>query len=138
MGADDHDGLIRQGCSASVQAAMDGGTGIPEHEDNTYDTPDLSHTSDDTIRGHVFCSFLSLLLIKELQDRLSDKGVGIEWNDLVNDLEDFREIRIQTSDKDVLLRSELKGDTGKVFQAVGIAIPPKVRMLDKEGAIVNA
>jgi len=68
---------------------------------------------------------------------LHDKGCRIEWNDLIRDLEDLREIRIQTSDKDVLLRSELKGDTGRVFQAVGTAIPPKVCMLDKKGAIVD-
>ena len=104
----------------------------------TLTTRPIYHKCDDTIRGHVFCSFLSLLLIKELQDRLSDKEISIEWNDLINGLEDLREIRIQTGDKDVLLRSELRGDTGKVFQAVGVAIPPKVRMFDKEGAILNA
>lgn len=104
----------------------------------TLTTRPIYHKCDDTIRGHVFCSFLSLLLIKELQDRLSDKGWRIEWDDLINDLEDLKEIRIQTSDKDVLLRSELKGDTGKVFQAAGMAVPPKVRMFDKEGALLNA
>lgn len=103
----------------------------------TLTTRPIYHKCDDTIRGHVFCSFLSLLLIKELQDRLNDKGCRIEWNDLIRDLEDLREIRIQTTDKDVLLRSELKGDTGRVFQAVGMAIPPKVRMLAKEGEIVD-
>jgi len=101
-------------------------------------TRPIYHKCDDTIRGHVFCSFLSLLLIKELQEHLSVKGWILEWDDLINDLEDLKEIRIQTSDKEVLLRSELKGDTGKVFQAVGMAIPPKVRMFDKEGALLHA
>jgi transposase len=104
----------------------------------TLTTRPIYHKCDDTIRGHVFCSFLSLLLIKELQDRLSDKGLSIQWDDLINDLEDLKEIRIQTSDKDVLLRSELKGDTGKVFQAVGVAIPPKVSMFDKKGVLLDA
>jgi len=103
----------------------------------TLTTRPIYHKCDDTIRGHVFCSFLSLLLIKELQGRLSDKGLSIEWDDLINDLEDLREIRIRTSDKDVLLRSELKGDSGKVFQAAGVAIPPKVHMFDKEGVLLN-
>ena len=104
----------------------------------TLTTRPIYHKCDDTIRGHVFCSFLSLLLIKELQDRLSDKGLSIEWDDLINDLEDLKEIRIQTSDKDVLLRSELKGDTGKVFQAVGVAIPQRVSMFDKKGILLDA
>jgi len=101
-------------------------------------TRPIYHKCDDTIRGHVFCSFLSLLLIKELQSRLSDRGWSLEWDDIINDLEELKEIRIQTGDKDVLLRSELKGDTGKVFQSVGIAIPPKVCMLDRQGEGLNA
>ena len=30
----------------------------------------IYHKCDDTIRGHVFCSFLALLLLKELQDTM--------------------------------------------------------------------
>lgn len=33
-------------------------------------TRPIFHKCDETIRGHVFCSFLSLILRKELQDRL--------------------------------------------------------------------
>ena len=32
----------------------------------------------------------------------------------------------------MLLRSELKGDVGKTFQAAGVAIPPKIIMLGKD------
>ena len=31
----------------------------------------IFHKCDETIRGHVVCSFLALLLRKELEDRLS-------------------------------------------------------------------
>jgi len=67
-----------------------------------------------------------------------DGGAGIPEHEDDPDLEELREIRIQTGDKDVLLRSEMKGDTGKVFQAVDMAVPPKVRMLDKEKTNGNA
>jgi transposase len=38
------------------------------------DTRPIFHQRDETIRGHVFCSFLALLLRKELRDRLTSKG----------------------------------------------------------------
>jgi len=34
------------------------------------ETRPIFHKCDETIRSHVFCSFLALLLRKELQDRL--------------------------------------------------------------------
>lgn len=102
-------------------------------------TRPIYHKCDETIRGHVFCSFLSLLLIKELQDRLDKKDWKGEWADHINDLEGVKEIRIDTGDKKVILRSELKGDSGKLFQAAGVAIPSTVRIMKKdENQVVNS
>ena len=95
-------------------------------------TRPIYHKCDETIRGHVFCSFLSLLLIKELQRRMDQRGWHVEWADLMNNLEEVKEIRIQTGGKEVLLRSELKGDAGKAFQAAGVAVPPTVRIMSMD------
>ncbi len=89
-------------------------------------TRPIYHKCDETIRGHVFCSFLALLLIKELQERLDKKGWQVE------------EVRIMTGDKEVTLRTELKGDAGKAFQAVGVAVPPTVRVNMNEENTVNS
>jgi transposase len=43
------------------------------------DTRPTFHKCDETIRGHVFCSFLALLLRKELEDRLARKQWKVEW-----------------------------------------------------------
>jgi len=43
------------------------------------DTRPIFHKCDETIRGHVFCSFLALLLRKELEDRLARKEWKLEW-----------------------------------------------------------
>jgi transposase len=94
-------------------------------------TRPIYHKCDETIRGHVFCSFLSLLLIKELQGRMEKRGWKVEWADLMSDLDELKEIRIQTGNKEVLLRSELKGSAGKALQAVGVAVPPTVRIIAK-------
>ncbi|MCP4895528.1 MAG: IS1634 family transposase, partial [bacterium] len=50
------------------------------------ETRPIYHKCDDTIRGHVFCSFLALLLIKELESRLERRGWRVEWRRLLDDL----------------------------------------------------
>jgi len=94
-------------------------------------TRPIYHKCDETIRGHVFCSFLSLLLIKELQKRMSEKGWEVEWADLINDLEELKETIIETGNKEVILRSELKGESGKAFQAAGVSVPQRVKITVK-------
>lgn len=92
-------------------------------------TRPIYHKCDETIRGHVFCSFLSLLLIRELQERMGKRGWEAEWSDVMNNLEEVKETRIKTGNKEVFLRSELRGEAGKAFQATGAAVPPAVRII---------
>jgi transposase len=42
------------------------------------ETRPIYHKCDDTIRGHVFCSFLALVLQRELQSRLESRGWQVE------------------------------------------------------------
>ncbi len=42
-------------------------------------TRPIFHKRDETIRGHVFCSFLALVLKKDLTDRLAAHGAKLEW-----------------------------------------------------------
>src|SRR5262249_2100233 len=49
-------------------------------------TRPIYHSSDMAIRGHVFCSFLALLLVKELEDRLHRHNIAAEWDDILRDL----------------------------------------------------
>ena len=43
------------------------------------ETRPIFHKQDETIRGYVFCSFLALLLRKELDQRLEKVGLQLEW-----------------------------------------------------------
>lgn len=95
-------------------------------------TRPIYHKCDETIRGHVFCSFLSLLLIKELQERINKRGWEVEWSGLINDIEGLKETWLQMGNKEVFIRSELKGAAGKVFQSVGVAVPQKVKIVVKD------
>ena len=40
------------------------------HVKSVLETRPIYHKCDETIRGHVFCSFLALILLKELLERL--------------------------------------------------------------------
>jgi transposase len=50
-------------------------------------TRPIYHSSDMAIRGHVFCSFLALVLAKELEDRLAQHRTAAEWGDIRSDLD---------------------------------------------------
>jgi len=92
-------------------------------------TRPIYHKRDETIRGHVFCSFVALVLRKELQDRLDEKGWKCEWADIISDLDDLLEMEIKVNGKSYVIRSETNGTTGKVAQACGVALPPTLRQL---------
>jgi transposase len=91
------------------------------------DTRPIYHKCTETIRGHVFCSFLALCLRKELADRLAAGGSALEWKDVVRDLVELQEMHTVFSGKSFILRSQLKGCAHKVLQAAGVAVPPTVR-----------
>ena len=93
------------------------------------ETRPIYHKRDETIRGHVFCSFLALLLRHELQSRLVARGHKFEWADVIADLERLQQVEVEQDGKRFLLRSELVGTCGNVFQAVGVAIPPTVQQV---------
>jgi hypothetical protein len=99
-------------------------------------TRPVHHQQDANIRGHVFCSFLALVLIRELQRRMISRNRLFEWADLIRDLNELTETDVRTVDgKCFTLRSELKGCCGSVFQAVGVAVPPTIRASTPKTAV---
>ena len=92
-------------------------------------TRPIYHHHDATIRGHVFCSFLALVLRQELQTRLEKRGHDFEWADVIEDLGQLHTTEVQPDGKRFLLRDEAQGTCGSVFQAAGIALPPTVHQL---------
>jgi len=95
------------------------------------DTRPIFHKRDETIRGHVFCSFLALILRKALQERLQAQGHDFEWAHVVADLDALQQIHVQHQDKSFLLRTETQGTCGKVLQAVGVAVPVTVQRIEE-------
>jgi hypothetical protein len=93
-------------------------------------TRPIYHQTDAAIRGHVFCSFLALVLRKELEERLSHVQPKPEWKQLLADLDRLQEIEAEQDGKRFILRTPVTGVAGKVFQAVGVALPPNIRAAD--------
>jgi transposase len=96
---------------------------------SVLDTRPVYHQIAETIRGHVFCSFLALVLRKELQKRLEDHGYSFAWSAIKQDLNALHEVTLEERGKSLAVRTECLGTCGKVFQAVGVAIPPAIREL---------
>ena len=90
-------------------------------------TRPIYHRCDETIRGHVFCSFLALILRQELQARLDARGHEFEWADVIGDLDRLQLVEVEQDGKRFLLRSAVQGTCGKEFQTVGVALPPTVQ-----------
>ena len=91
------------------------------------DTRPIYHQKNASIRGHVFCSFLALVLRKALEDRLAAVRLKCEWGTLLMDLDRLQEIETEQDGKRFILRTPVTGDAGHAFQAVGIALPPNIR-----------
>jgi hypothetical protein len=79
---------------------------------SVLETRPVYHHRDETIRGHVFCSFLALRLMgadpARPRPRRGDRD---------------RQGRLKIS----FSRTETTGTAGKVFQAAGVALPPTVK-----------
>jgi transposase len=91
------------------------------------ETRPVYHQRDENIKGHVFCSFLALVLRKALEQRLNDAGHVFEWADIKQDLKALQQVDIHEDGKRFAIRSECKGHCGKIFQAVKVALPPTIR-----------
>jgi hypothetical protein len=90
-------------------------------------TRPIYHSSDAAIRGHVFCSFLALILRKELDERCRAAGFRPEWGDVLRDLDRLQEVAISKEGRQMTLRTPATGVIGPLFKAARIALPPNVR-----------
>jgi transposase len=94
------------------------------------ETRPIYHKCDETIRGHVFCSFLAMVLLKELMGRLEASGNTVEWQRLRDDLQDLQEVTVHTETKSFVIRTAAKGDVSKALQAAGVALGRVIRSED--------
>src|SRR6516165_3911120 len=90
-------------------------------------TRPIFHKLDETIRGHVFCSFLALVLKKELEDRIAALGRSSSWPEIIADLDSLTETELEHDGKVFLVRSTPRPAASLALRAAGVALPPTVR-----------
>ena len=95
------------------------------------ETRPIYHRLDETIRGQVACSFLALVLKKELEDRLAaaDSGVRASWPAAIADLDSLTETEVEQDGKRFLLRSSPSPGATLALSALGVALPPTLRKI---------
>ena len=93
------------------------------------ETRPIYHKCNETIRGHVFCSFLALLLKTELERRMKFANLQCEWAQVVRGLEALQQVEATFQDKRFLLRSQLGAEASAALRATGVAAPPTLREL---------
>jgi hypothetical protein len=91
-------------------------------------TRPIYHECDETIRGHMFSSFLALVLRQELEGRLARDGHDFEWADVIQDLDRLQLVEVEQDGKRFLLHSEVTSTCGAVIRAAGVAVPPTVHL----------
>jgi hypothetical protein len=90
-------------------------------------TRPIFHKLDETIRGHVFCSFLALVLKKALEDRIVALARSGSWPQIIADLDSLTETEIEHGGKRFLVRSAPRPAASLALRAAGVALPPTVR-----------
>jgi transposase len=93
------------------------------------DTRPIYHRCNETIRGHVFCSFLALLLKTELERRMKFADFKCEWAQVIRGLDSLQQVEVTFQDKRFVLRSPLTSEASAALRATGVAAPPTLREL---------
>jgi transposase len=90
-------------------------------------TRPIFHKLDETIRGHVFCSFLALVLKKALEDRITALDRTCSWPEIIADLDSLIETEIEHDGKRFIVRSAPRPAASLALRTAGVALPPTVR-----------
>ena len=100
-------------------------------------TRPIYHSSDAAIRGHVFCSFLALVLRKELDVRCREAGIKPEWGDVLRDLDRLQQGEVAQGDKTWRVRTEAGATAVALLRACGIAVPPRIQGIPPPAAATS-
>src|ERR1700756_4664036 len=92
-----------------------------------FSTRPIFHNLDETIRGHVFCSFLALVLKTALEERNAAVGRMASWPQIIADLDSLTETEIEYDGKRFIVRSAPCPAASLALRAAGVALPPTVR-----------
>lgn len=95
-------------------------------------TRPIFHKTDAAIRGHVFVSFLALMLRKELIDRLAARRANtLEWQQIIDDLADLSQVEVEQDGRRALLRTAPGPTIDPLCRALRLTLPPVYQELPR-------
>jgi hypothetical protein len=101
-------------------------------------TRPIFHRTDAAIRGHIFCTFLALVLRTELLERLvASGGAVLEWRD-IDDLLDLSAVEVDQDRRRALLRTAPRPSINPICRALGLTLPPIFQEVPTETASNSA
>ena len=101
-------------------------------------TRPVFHRTDAAIRGHVFCTFLALVLRKELLERLASGGGAVpEWQCIVDDLLDLSAVEVEQDGRRALLRTAPRPSIDPICRALGLTLPPVFQEVPTDKASIS-
>ena len=77
--------------------------------------------------GTCVFSFLALVLKRELEMRMEEKGLEWEWADVIRSLDNLQEVEAEFGGQRFLLRSQITEDASQALRAARVAAPPTLR-----------
>ena len=93
------------------------------------ETRPIYHRWNETICGHVFCSFLALLLKHDLESRMRQAGRQWEWAEVIRGLDNLQQVQANFQGRSFLFCSQLQANASAAIRASGVALPPTLREL---------
>jgi Transposase DDE domain len=96
---------------------------------STLETRPIYHRWNETICGHVFCSFLALLLKHDLESRMREAGLQWEWAEVIRGLDNLHQVEANFQGRSFLFRSQLQAHASAAIRASGVALPSTLREL---------
>jgi transposase len=98
-------------------------------------TRPIYHHLDENIRGHIWITFLSLILKKYLQDELEkdrkENEKSLEWNNIIEDLKTLIYSIVESNGKKFALRSVANPGVVRIFRALRINLPEKIKLINQ-------
>jgi transposase len=102
-------------------------------------TRPIFHRTDAAIRGHIFCTFLALVLRTELLERLAASGGAVpEWRYIIDDLLDLSAVEVDQDGRRALLRTAPRPSINPICRALGLTLPPIFQEVPTETASNSA
>lgn len=91
------------------------------------DVRPMYHWTERRVRGHVMVCFLALVLDLSVQRKLREAGVSASTAAVWQDLESVKAVQVELQDHTFLARTEPQGTAYRAFQALHMALPPRLQ-----------